>query len=111
MSNLNHRTACGLVKPRVTRGMYLWTVELGGIRTVVPFQRRVALQICARVNGCNDAVWPLSFPLMCELFTAITQETTDSLTPGVTSILLVQTTGNYGRNSWKDRPLGRSFIW
>ncbi|GBL70198.1 hypothetical protein AVEN_204556-1, partial [Araneus ventricosus] len=42
----------GLAKPRVSRGSYLWTV-VGGIRTVV------ALQICARVNGCNGAVWPL----------------------------------------------------
>ncbi|GBO10085.1 hypothetical protein AVEN_177190-1 [Araneus ventricosus] len=68
--------------------------------------------VSARVNRCNGAVWPLSFPLMCELFTVITQETTDALTsPRATSILPVPTTGNNansGRNSWKDKPLERS---
>ncbi|GBM62903.1 hypothetical protein AVEN_11360-1 [Araneus ventricosus] len=34
----------------------------------------------ARVNGCTDAAWPLPTPLTCELFTAITRETTDALT-------------------------------
>ncbi|GBL82404.1 hypothetical protein AVEN_70901-1 [Araneus ventricosus] len=62
----------------------------------------------ARVNGCTDAVWPLPLPLMCELFTAITLETTDLFTiPRATSILPVPTMGNNanrGRNSWEDRP-------
>ncbi|GBN50304.1 hypothetical protein AVEN_109240-1 [Araneus ventricosus] len=49
----------------------------------------------ARVNGCSDVVWPLLPPLTCELFTAITRETTDALTsPGVASILPVLTMGN-----------------
>ncbi|GBL91338.1 hypothetical protein AVEN_203490-1 [Araneus ventricosus] len=62
--------------------------------------------------GCIGAVWPLYFPLMRELFTAITREATDALTsPQATSILSVPTTGNNanrGRNSWKDRPVKRS---
>ncbi|GBM88568.1 hypothetical protein AVEN_185679-1, partial [Araneus ventricosus] len=45
-----------------------------------------------RVNGCTDAVWPLSPPLMCEIFTATTRETADALTsPRATSILPVPT--------------------
>ncbi|GBN29290.1 hypothetical protein AVEN_47021-1 [Araneus ventricosus] len=63
----------------------------------------------SRVSGWIGAVWPLYFPLMRELFTAITREATDALTsPRATSILSVPTTGNnanLGRNSWKDRPL------
>ncbi|GBN11130.1 hypothetical protein AVEN_91328-1 [Araneus ventricosus] len=66
-----------------------------------------------RVRGCIGAVWPLYVPLMRELFTATTRETTDALTsPRAISILPVSTTGNNanrGRNSWKDRPLERSF--
>ncbi|GBO00003.1 hypothetical protein AVEN_23009-1 [Araneus ventricosus] len=62
----------------------------------------------SRVNGCTDAVCPLPFPLMCELFTAIAPETTDALaSPRATSILPVRTTGNNanrGRNAGKDRP-------
>ncbi|GBM23012.1 hypothetical protein AVEN_172353-1 [Araneus ventricosus] len=61
-----------------------------------------------RVNGCTDAVWPLSLPSLCEIFTAITRETTDTLTnPRAISILPVPTmvnNANSGRNSWKDRP-------
>ncbi|GBN42642.1 hypothetical protein AVEN_108419-1 [Araneus ventricosus] len=104
-------TACGLSKPRVARVSYLWTV-VGGIRTVAPFQRHGAWLSkylgSAQVNGCTDVVWPLPLPLMCEIFTAITGETTDALTsPRVTSVLPVPTMGNNanrGRNSWKDRP-------
>ncbi|GBM38910.1 hypothetical protein AVEN_209925-1 [Araneus ventricosus] len=72
----------------------LWSVELEQSR------RSYVASLCkylssARVNGCNDAVWPLYFPLMCELFTAITQETTDELTsPRATSIHPVPTIGN-----------------
>ncbi|GBM63573.1 hypothetical protein AVEN_233048-1 [Araneus ventricosus] len=67
----------------------------------------------ARVSGCTEAVWSLPLPLMCWLFTAIMREATDELTsPRATSILPAPTMGNnanLGRNSWKDKPLGRSF--
>ncbi|GBN84089.1 hypothetical protein AVEN_84794-1 [Araneus ventricosus] len=79
----------------------LWSVEF---RPFTPFPRYVACQTSshsrfvlvgcgrwnsdqsrrskslgsAQVNGCTDAVWPLP-PLMCELLTAITRETTDTL--------------------------------
>ncbi|GBM59960.1 hypothetical protein AVEN_178210-1 [Araneus ventricosus] len=100
--------ACGLSKPRVFRGLYLWTVEF---RTVAPFPRRVAWQISRQRSSerkHTDVVWSLPLPLMCELFTEITRETTNALTsPGATSILPVPTmwnNANRGRNSWKARP-------
>ncbi|GBM60784.1 hypothetical protein AVEN_188449-1 [Araneus ventricosus] len=49
----------------------------------------------ARVNRCTDAIWILFPPLMCELFTATKQGTTNTLTnPRATSILPVLTTRN-----------------
>ncbi|GBO29424.1 hypothetical protein AVEN_161034-1 [Araneus ventricosus] len=58
------QTACGLAKPRVARGSYLWTA-VGGIRTVAPFLRHVALQI-SRQRSSERMQWyrlatPLSF--------------------------------------------------
>ncbi|GBM49255.1 hypothetical protein AVEN_71002-1 [Araneus ventricosus] len=90
-------------------------VRICGLRSVEFEQSRLSYGAClckylhsAGVSGCIDAVWPLPLSLMCELFTAITRETTDALTsPRASSILPVPTTGNNanrGRNSWKDRP-------
>ncbi|GBN56371.1 hypothetical protein AVEN_190202-1 [Araneus ventricosus] len=61
---LFQRRACGLVKPRIARGWYLWTV-VGGIRTVASFLRRVALQISRQLSS-ERLQWrrlatPLSF--------------------------------------------------
>ncbi|GBM87875.1 hypothetical protein AVEN_263110-1 [Araneus ventricosus] len=100
--------ACALVKARVARCSYLWSM-------VTPFPRRELGKSLgsARVKVCIDAVWSLPPPLMCELFTVIMREAADTLTsPRATSIFPVPTMGkkgNSGQNSWKDRPLEHSF--
>ncbi|GBM43167.1 hypothetical protein AVEN_128492-1 [Araneus ventricosus] len=98
-------TARGLAKLRVARGLHLWTV-VGGIRTVVPFLRHVALQIHLQRSSERVKRRRLA-SLMSELFTSTTRETTDALiSPPTTYILPVPTTGknaNHGRNLWKDR--------
>ncbi|GBM14011.1 hypothetical protein AVEN_166196-1 [Araneus ventricosus] len=82
-----------------------------------PFTHNVWLRKprVARVNGCTDAIWLLPPPLTCEIFTAITRETTDSLTrPRATSIFPVPTTrikANRGLISWKDRPWEHSLSY
>ncbi|GBN22129.1 hypothetical protein AVEN_26083-1 [Araneus ventricosus] len=51
---------CGLVKPRVARGSYLWTL-VGGIPTNGAW---LGISFGSpRVNGCTDSVWPLPLPL------------------------------------------------
>ncbi|GBM97153.1 hypothetical protein AVEN_195495-1 [Araneus ventricosus] len=73
-----------------------FVLVVGGIRTDAKLSRylRVALQISRQRSSeriqCRRVV-----PLMCELFTATTRETTDALTsPRATSILPVPTTRN-----------------
>ncbi|GBO38271.1 hypothetical protein AVEN_274988-1 [Araneus ventricosus] len=89
--------------------LHLWTMVVG-IRTEVPFLRRVALQI-SRQRSSERMKWGRLASLMCKQFTATTRETTVVLTsPRAKSILPVPKTGknaNRGRNLWKDRLLGR----
>ncbi|GBL96656.1 hypothetical protein AVEN_207816-1 [Araneus ventricosus] len=53
-------TARGLAKPQDARGSYLWTV-VGGIRTVIPFLRRVAWPNLKTLEVRTCGLWSVEF--------------------------------------------------
>ncbi|GBN71243.1 hypothetical protein AVEN_156299-1 [Araneus ventricosus] len=57
-----------------------------------------------RVNGCNDAVWPLLPPLICVIFTATTREQQMHLIAHESYQFFLFIRRGITQNSWKDRP-------